>query len=288
MSVAPKVLRRAEWAWPTQPVHLEVIARDVADSDSPPLLFLHGLGHAAWCYAEHWQEAAAARGYSSYALSYRGHGGSGGQNDLRRATLRDYVHDVLQVITTLPQPPVVIAHSLGTLVAQRLLQRYPARAGVLMTPIPAGGIPGTVVQGMRRKPVDFTKAVLGATLRFSADDLFSDLPPEVARGYVSRIGRESPWAQYAMLRPERLGPLLCPVLVVGAEDDRLVAAADVERCARALGTQPLWVPGGHDVMLDGSWPDVLDTILDWVDATCPPGPPLSGARELPPLEVTVE
>lgn len=212
----------------------------------------------------------------------------GGQNDLRRATLRDYVHDVLQVITTLPQPPVVIAHSLGTLVAQRLLQRYPARAGVLMTPIPAGGIPGTVVQGMRRKPVDFTKAVLGATLRFSADDLFSDLPPEVARGYVSRIGRESPWAQYAMLRPERLGPLLCPVLVVGAEDDRLVAAADVERCARALGTQPLWVPGGHDVMLDGSWPDVLDTILDWVDATCPPGPPLSGARELPPLEVTFE
>ena len=288
MSVAPKVLRRAEWAWPTQPVHLEVIARDVADSDSPPLLFLHGLGHAAWCYAEHWQEAAAARGYSSYALSYRGHGGSGGQNDLRRATLRDYVHDVLQVITTLPQPPVVIAHSLGTLVAQRLLQRYPARAGVLMTLIPAGGIPGTVVQGMRRKPVDFTKAVLGATLRFSADDLFSDLPPEVARGYVSRIGRESPWAQYAMLRPERLGPLLCPVLVVGAEDDRLVAAADVERCARALGTQPLWVPGGHDVMLDGSWPDVLDTILDWVDATCPPGPPLSGARELPPLEVTFE
>lgn len=288
MSVAPKVLRRAEWAWPTQPVHLEVIARDVPDSDSPPLLFLHGLGHAAWCYAEHWQEAAAARGYSSYALSYRGHGGSGGQNDLRRATLRDYVHDVLQVITTLPQPPVVIAHSLGTLVAQRLLQRYPARAGVLMTPIPAGGIPGTVVQGMRRKPVDFTKAVLGATLRFSADDLFSDLPPEVARGYVSRIGRESPWAQYAMLRPERLGPPLCPVLVVGAEDDRLVAAADVERCARALGTQPLWVPGGHDVMLDGSCPDVLDTILDWVDATCPPGPPLSGARELPPLEVTVE
>ena len=115
-----------------------------------------------------------------------------------------------------------------------------------------------------------------------------DLPPEVARGYVSRIGRESPWAQYAMLRPERLGPLLCPVLVVGAEDDRLVAAADVERCARALGTQPLWVPGGHDVMLDGSCPDVLDTILDWVDATCPPGPPLSGARELPPLEVTFE
>lgn len=284
MSAAPKVLRRAEWAWPTQPVHIEVIAREVPDTDKPPLLMLHGLGHAAWCYAEHWQGAAAERGYSSYAMSYRGHGGSGGQNELRRSTLRDYVHDVLQVITTLPQPPVVIAHSLGTLVAQRLLQRYPARAGVLLTPIPAGGIPGTMVQGMRRKPVDFTKAVLGATLHFAADDLFADLPPEVSRAYLSRIGRESPWAQYAMLRPERLGPLLSPVLVVGAQEDRLVAATDVDRCARALGTGPVWVPGGHDVMLDGSWRAVLDTILDWVDTTCPPGPPLPGAREVAPLD----
>ena len=288
MTGAPKVLRRAEWAWPTKPVHLEVIAHEVPDTDKPPLLFLHGLGHAAWCYAQNWQAAAAERGYSSYAMSYRGHGGSGGQNELRRSTLRDYVHDVLQVITTLPQPPVVVAHSLGTLVAQRLLQRYPARAGVLMTPIPAGGIPGTMVQGMRRKPIDFTKAVLGATLQFSADDLFADLPPEVARDYVSRIGRESPWAQYAMLRPERLRPLLCPVLVLGAEEDRLVAAADVQRCARALGTEPVWVPGGHDVMLDGSWRAALDAVLDWVDMTCPPGAPLAGAREMPPLQVTFQ
>ena len=62
MIAAPKVLRRSEWAWPTKPVHLEVVAREVPDTDKPPLLFLHGLGHAAWCYAENWQAAAAERG----------------------------------------------------------------------------------------------------------------------------------------------------------------------------------------------------------------------------------
>ncbi len=286
MSRGPQVLRRGEWAWPTKPVHLEVIAEEVPGSDRPPLLFLHGLGHGAWCYAQHWQGVAAGRGYSSYAMSYRGHGGSGGQRELRRATLRDYIHDVLQVIVTLPQPPVIVAHSLGTLVAQRVLQRYPARAGVLMTPIPTAGIPATVVQGMRRRPVDFTRAVLGATLRLTAEDLFADLPAEVAAGYVSRIGRESPWAQYAMLRPERLGPVQSPVMVVGAVQDRLVAAADVQRCARALGEQVVWVPGGHDVMLDGPWRESLDTVLGWVDRTCPPGAPLPGARALPPLHIS--
>jgi pimeloyl-ACP methyl ester carboxylesterase len=274
----PRVLRRAEWAWPTAPVHLEVIAREVPGTDKPPLLFLHGLGHGAWCYAEHWQQAAAERGYSNWAMSYRGHGGSGGQTRLGRSTLRDYEHDVLQVITGLPSPPVVVAHSLGTLVAQRLLQRYPARAGVLLTPIPASGIPATVLQGMRHKPVDFTRAVLGGTLRLGSDDLFAGLPQAQARDYVSRIGRESPWAQYAMLRPESLHPLLCPALVVGAQADTLVAAADVRRCAKALGVDPVWVPGGHDVMLDSAWPDVLDTVLDWVDEVAPPGPPLPGGR----------
>jgi pimeloyl-ACP methyl ester carboxylesterase len=164
------------------------------------------------------------------------------------------------------------------LVAQRLLQRYPARAGVLLTPIPASGIPATVLQGMRHKPVDFTRAVLGGTLRLGSDDLFAGLPQAQARDYVSRIGRESPWAQYAMLRPESLHPLLCPALVVGAQADTLVAAADVRRCAKALGVDPVWVPGGHDVMLDSAWPDVLDTVLDWVDEVAPPGPPLPGGR----------
>lgn len=288
MTRAPKVLRRREWAWPSKPVHLEVLAKEVPDSNRPPLLFLHGLGHGAWCYAEHWQDAAAARGYSSYSMSLRGHGGSGGQTRLGRTTLRDYVHDVLQVIASLDQPPVLVAHSLGTLVAQRVLQRYPARAGVLLTPIPAGGIPSTMISGMRTKPLDFTRAVLGGTLRLRPADLFADLPAEQARDYVSRIGRESPWAQYSMLIPEALRPIHSPVMVVGAKQDTLVAAGDVRRCAAALGVEPVWVPGGHDVMLDGQWLAALDAVLDWVDRTCPPGPALSGAREVAPLEVAFE
>lgn len=272
-----RIMRRAEWAWPSRPEHLEVLAVEAAGSDKPPLLLLHGLGHGAWCYAQHWQQAAAERGYSSYAMSLRGHGGSGGATRLRRTALRDYVHDVLQVITTLPTPPVLVAHSMGSLVAARVLARYPLRGTVLLTPVPPGGIPSTMVKGLRHKPVDFTLAVLGASLRLRAADLFADLPDDQAREYISRLGHESPWAQYAMLIPERVEPASCPVMVVGAREDNLVAAGDVRRCAKALGVEPVWVPGGHDVMLDGHWRTVLDVVLDWVDAQCPAGPALPGA-----------
>lgn len=117
-----------------KPVHLEVFREEALARQATAVVPARP-GPRCLVLPRLWQAAAADRGYSSYALSYRGHGGSGGQRELRRATLRDYVHDVLQVIVTLPQPPVIVAHSLGTLVAQRVLQRC-ARAGVLMTPIP--------------------------------------------------------------------------------------------------------------------------------------------------------
>lgn len=278
-----RVLRRAEWAWPTKPVHLEILSNDVR-SANPPLLFVHGLGHGAWCF-EPWLERAAQADFSACAVSLRGHGGSGGQNGLGATTLRDYQHDVLQAITGLDQPPVLIGHSLGALVVQRLLQRYPARAGVLLAPIPAVGAPTTVLQMTRRKPGAMVQATLGVTLRLTADDLFSGLPQQQAQNYASRLGRESRWAQYAMLRPERLGPVDAPVLVVGAEQDRLVAASDVRRCAASLDSEVVWVPGGHDLMLDAWRDQALDEVLAWVTRTCPPGPPLPGARLTKPLQI---
>lgn len=273
-----RVLRRAEWAWPSAPVHLEVLSA----GEGPPLLFVHGLGHGAWCW-EQWLPAAAARGFSAHALSLRGHGGSGGQNDLGRTTIRDYEHDVLQVVQQLPEPPVLIGHSLGSLVVQRVLQRYPARAAVLLTPIAAVGAPATIAGMVRRKPGEMLRATAGATIRLTAEDLFADLPPAEAASYASRVGRESRWAQYAMMRPERVGPIDCPVLVVGAEQDRLVAAADVQRCAKSLAAELRWVPGGHDVMLDGPRMEVLAEVLQWVESV-PRG--LPGARLTEPLHLT--
>lgn len=36
---------------------------------SPPLVFVHGSYHAAWCWAEHWFPFFSQSGYDCYALS---------------------------------------------------------------------------------------------------------------------------------------------------------------------------------------------------------------------------
>ncbi len=51
-------------------MHLEVIAREPkANAHPTPLLFVHGMWHAALCWPEHFLPYFAELGYKSYALS---------------------------------------------------------------------------------------------------------------------------------------------------------------------------------------------------------------------------
>jgi pimeloyl-ACP methyl ester carboxylesterase len=272
-------MRVWDWSLPPTGAHrevLSVIPEGWHDSPratrTPPLLFIHGLSHGAWCFAEHWLPAAAERGYPAYAVSLRGHGGSGGGTKLHRTVLRHYVHDVMQAITDLPQPPVIVGHSMGALVAQLVAERYPAPALVLLTPAPMTGAGGSLLRIARERPIDALRTVAGGTLPLRPQDLFTGLEPSTAARYADRLGRESPWVQYQLLGPRRIGPTYGPVLVVGTRQDRIIREVDVEATAAAYGTTPTWLPAGptgrpigHDVMLDAGWEVALDTVLGWVE-----------------------
>lgn len=42
------------------------------DKKNPPLVFIHGSYHAAWCWAEHWLPFFSACGFDCYAISLLG------------------------------------------------------------------------------------------------------------------------------------------------------------------------------------------------------------------------
>ena len=87
----------------------------------------------------HFLPCFAQRGYPSYALSLRGHGASGGRETLFVAGLDDYAADVERVAADLAGAPVLIGHSMGAAVVERLLgTRAGARGGAARAG-PAGG-----------------------------------------------------------------------------------------------------------------------------------------------------
>jgi pimeloyl-ACP methyl ester carboxylesterase len=265
-----KVLEPLEWAFPPAPItDREVISRepDTPVEGRPPLLFVHGLGHGAWCWDEHWLPEAAAQGWSAHAVSLRGHGNSGGREDLHRWTFRDYAHDVLQAIVDLPAPPILIGHSMGALVVQRVLERYPAAPGAVM--VAAAGTPvhglSTGLRLAARKPGKGLRFVAGRSIRLDADDLFSDrLDRATAERHVALQGPESRLAQYQCALPRRPRAFAGPVLVIGGGDDRLISHAEVMATATHYRTRPHLFRGmGHDLMLDAGWRAPLQRVLDW-------------------------
>ena len=80
------------------------------ETSGPPILFVHGASHGAWCWRD-WMEAAASKGHHAFAVSLRGHAGSPGS--LLTGRLSTYVDDVIRTAASLPGPPVLVGHSLG-------------------------------------------------------------------------------------------------------------------------------------------------------------------------------
>jgi pimeloyl-ACP methyl ester carboxylesterase len=263
--VTVKVMRQREWAFPPAPVRREVlVATPTEASDAPPVLFVPGFSHGAWAFAEHWLEHAAERGFPAYAMSLRGHGESGPS---AKATLRAYVHDVTQVAASLPRQAVLVGHGASALVVAMALARYPARAGVLVSPV-FGGV-GAAFSALLRTPIVTLPAIFGRPLRPRRGQLFSrELPAADGSRYAARLGGASARAQWQLVahRPAEDPVGNPPVLVVGSPDDRIVGRAALTAVARRYAGAPLLFPGmGHDLMLDARWKEPIDAILDWLD-----------------------
>ena len=231
----------------------------------PPLLFVHGAAHGAWCWRD-WMEEAALRGHHAFALSLRGHGGSPGS--LLTGRLSTYAEDVAMTAASLPAPPVLIGHSLGGLVVQKAAEGYPAAGIVLVAPIPSRPGFGTLYRIATTNPADFAKISFGGSLPMRPEYLFRELEPDQAAKWSAMCGKESPVAQMQVLlhRPPEEPRGRPPVLVIGSPDDALIPIGDVRDTARRLSAEIFEFPGtGHDLMLDGSRVEVGEAMLDWIE-----------------------
>ncbi len=256
---------------------LELIVRP-ARPDVPvkptPLLFLHGAYTAAWCWDEYFLDWFAAQGYTSYALSFSGHGGSRGRGRLDSLSIDDYVSDVVEAVATLPAAPVMIGHSMGGFVLQKYLEHHVLPGAVLLCAVPPQGLMSSMFGLMFQKPgllADLNRLMTGhrvstETLR---DALFAQSMKEAdLLRYLSKAQGESNRAIWDMTlfnlpRPSHVRKT--PLLVLGAEHDALIPASQVRMTATSYGVGAEIFPGmGHGLMLEPDWPMVAQRIRDWL------------------------
>lgn len=257
---------------------LEIISKHPrAKTHTTPLLCVHGAWHGAWCW-ENFLPYFAEHGYEAHALSLRGHGNSDGKDAIRwYSSPRDYVADVAQVVNSMSTPPVLIGHSLGGYVVQKYLESQSTPAGVLLASIPPAGITGMFLRMLKRHPASTLKSLvlldawyMMSTPALAKDAFFSDdYPDEKFLEYYACIQTESfrIALEASFLNLPRPGRIRTPLLVIGAEKDRLFTVSEQRKTARVYNTEAIIYPQmAHNMMLEPGWQTVADQILNWLNS----------------------
>jgi pimeloyl-ACP methyl ester carboxylesterase len=225
----------------------------------------------AWQF-DGWLPLLADRGYEAHALNLRGHHGSRPVADLGRVSVRDFVDDALEVARTLSEP-VVLGHSMGGLIAQKMAEAGAVRAAVLLCAASPRWILATSptligrqlkhlpdILGSRPIHPDRSDAdwlMFNRTPAAEADAIFERLVPE-----SGMAGREMTFGAVAVDQRR----VRCPIFSVTSSEDRFV----VPRIARALANkyaaeQFVAYGNAHLVISEPGWEKVAARVLDWLD-----------------------
>jgi non-heme chloroperoxidase len=267
------------------------------------IVFIHG----AWLASNSWDRFAAFFAESGYAtLAPEWPRKSGDVADLREAAagvaglgVEEIVDHYAAIIGALAEPPIVIGHSFGGLIAQILLGRGLGRATVAMDPAAPKGVKRVPLSSLRAA----APAIAHPSKRHGVVELEfeqfnyaftntwdpADAREAFERYAVPETGRiffEDGLANFTLHGPtevdfdrEDRGPLL---ITVGEHDHTVppaVAKSNFEKYRHsAATTEFVEFPGrSHLLMAGEGWEEVAQYIADWLDRVL--GPPAVGAGE---------
>ncbi len=252
---------------------LTVLAERPARPARPGVLLIHGYFAGAFVF-ERWLPFLASRGIPAYAINLRGRAGSGGDVDLGRLSIVDFVDDAERVARAVGATTVV-GHSMGGLVAQKLAERGGVKQLVLVCPAPPRGItilsPRLALKQVKYLPAIFGSRPVHPTPKDVRDIVFNRVPPADQNALLIQLDPDSGRAARDMSIvgvPVDAERVRCPMLVFTCDEDRFIPRPIVERIARRYGA-PLEVMTGHGhmVVLEPGWEALAERVTQWMNET---------------------
>jgi non-heme chloroperoxidase len=259
-------------------------------ANGTPVVFVHGL----WLHADTWgpwMDLFRERGYEPVAPGWPGDGPT--VEDTREhpdrvagSGIGEVVDHYAGVIGTLESKPIVIGHSFGGMVVQRLLGDGHASAAVAIDPAPIKGVlvlpPSSlkVASVALRNPANRKRAVslTKKQFRYGFGNALSEAESDELydRWAIPSPGRPLFQAATANFSPHSAakvntansdrGPLL---ITAGGKDHTVPASisrstAKRYRKSKAVTDLKEFPDRGHSLALDRGWREVADFVLGWL------------------------
>ena len=245
-----------------------------------PILLAHGAFCGAWVWSR-FEAPLRAAGYRVIAPDLPGHAPGDAPDAARGRSMSDYAEALAAAAAALPEPPVLIGHSLGGLVAAMAAMRAPVAGVILLAPSPPWGVTGATME----------EAVSAVSLYALGPYWAQAIQPDYAsfrRFAVDRLPRGERHALHARMRPEsgralfetlnwwldpfmttRLDParIDAPILALAGGADVIHPPTTVRETARRLGAAFEVMDGmSHWLVGEPGWEAVAARCLAWIEA----------------------
>lgn len=249
---------------------------------SKTIFMIHGMWGGGW-YWDKFQAYFEEKGFQTIAPYLRHHDIQ--PNDpppagLGKTSLQDYADDLEVEIKKLDEPPILIGHSMGGLIAQILASRGLAKAAVLITPAAPAGIVAltwSVLKsfkevlfkwGFWKNPnkISYETAVYAMMDKLPADErkyIYDRCVWESGRA-ATEIGFWFVGVKGAQVDPSKV---TCPLLVISGSEDRITPAKVVKKVAEYYEPMCTYMEiGGHAhwVLREPGWEKVAGYINAWL------------------------
>jgi non-heme chloroperoxidase len=255
-----------------------------------PVVFIHGL----WLHADSWlpwRELFAERGYETHAPGWPGDAGTveatrADPSGMNGVGVEEVTDAYAKFLAGLDQPPILVGHSFGGLIAQKLLDRGLGAAAVTMSPAPIKGVRAVPFSLLRsafpvlRSPANKGRTVALTEKQFAYGFGNALTPAESAEIYhrVAIPGPGRPLFEVSSANFTRDAPSTvdvarsdrAPLLMIACGRDHTVPAVVVRAAhrlysaSRARTDLKSFPDRGHSAPLDRGWRDLADTALTWI------------------------
>lgn len=259
---------------PSELAGLTVETREPANPSQPyPLLFIHGMWEGAWIW-RNYLEFFSARGYPCYALNLRGHDRARPDPRLGRLSIRQYVADVQAAAAELGNP-ILIGHSMGGLIVQKLAEQTSPPVAVAITPAAPRGIFALNTWPLFTISLRHSPQILGSRpLMLSQAEmnrlLLNRLAPDEQRSVYAQMVPESGRQTFDIAvagLPVDAARVRCPLLVVSAGDDQITPAKMVRKIAKKYNATYYTYSGyAHMILVERGWQPVAQDVSAWLSA----------------------
>ncbi len=260
------------------------------DEPRIPVVFIHGL----WLHASSWQpwlEVFGAAGYAPVAPEWPGIPDTVDEARAHPELIADHgIDDVVDhysaIIADLPSAPILVGHSFGGMIAEKLLGLDRARAAVAIDAAQIKGVLPLPLSSLRatlpvfKNPANKHHAVslTAEQFRYSFGNALTQEESDALheRWTIPAPGRplfEAAVANFSLHSPAQVatgntgrGPLL---LVMGGRDHTVPEAITKStlkqyRHSAAVTELAEFPDRGHSLTIDSGWREVADASLGWL------------------------